>query len=1134
MQPTVTPTHDSTDLEHGLIPPPPALNDDAPIDPQRFSETLRESVDAIHPVLTEIRERVALIVQREIELSRRERELQRSPAPDEPGDGHTPHGAEMLRRESELQRREAELAVREELLRAARDHSETPAAPADEPQPRATDVAQRMARIAERNRELLRRVRSATSGADRRSEPDRREQELTQREAALREREQAVAEREQRLLPAPEQPSDANGAGSVELRALLAAERESLAAERARLDHEAADLAQRLAEHESIAEERSRYQAALAELADRESHAISRNHELQARIDALLARERDLVAERDTLHAQMSDDRARRAARVEELAARDAESDFLRAGAEQQLAELERAREQLARQRQELEAQAAHGAAERDSLERRAAALAEQAARLDERARSAERAAAELERTRVRIAAESAVLQQRCAALDEREAELNERSETQSQRDQLFEAQQRALDELAKRLAAREAELEALERELASQREADALQHTEINARRAEVDRLYEQAMAKQQRAKEHAREADALRRQLEQREAELRRQNLQTVLEREQLEEQRSRLISAVRDKESELERRVVAAPRPPVDPGTGRPLALATGLAAAAVFGLAFWLQPTQRYSRAEIAVQSGRAPTEYLVREHAAHLLGGGFLQHLSAPDDRRFWQAALDDGRLAVSPGEDYVQIAVRDDLRPEQVERRLRAGIAGYQSWLETLPATSWLKPADRVWSERRDALVSELDAVRYELDEYSQQLRETPEFDEWSLIQAQLERDRIDLSRAVLDLAAARDTLAARNAIEIGTVAPAESAVDQALAADPIFTEDTKEIDAESRKYRMELALALVTLIEPIKTLRGASRDVGEALREQQELNPPDAIRSVLESLRAELDEYDARLAEFASAWDARRARVEHPSGGEPAIELVASQQAAVDEARAIATASGAFVEKATAALQRFGAENDASTRAVVVAAVLRGSLNAVTQAAGALSAQTANVDPTTNFKLDAADRQIRGLLSRLQGRRAIVLEQLQRTAHDAAVNERTRLINDARTLVADLEVRRDALTDAVVTAVARLRELENENEYARDLHAAHAAASAAGSRLENRICDLEANAPDSTPDQLALLGIRSTPTNQDARFRVAAAAGLAAGLAVWLAGRNVAQRVRRPAPALA
>lgn len=885
------------------------------------------------------------------------------------------------------------------------------------------------------------------------------------------------------------------------------------------LDRRAAQLAQReaaLAQTlEDFAAERAQARqvlaqrhAAEADLADRQRACEGREHELERRIqkarDELVRQRADVAAARQAADAH-SERLAREARELEErTAALKDESDALggrlraleqaearlaadRADQQRRADELESVRRTLADARRRLAAdqeRLAQGAA---ALEARGKTLAEEARRIETLRTEQTRAANELARRQAesdRAAAELADERRRAAvaadSLATRETELLARAnELELERARLRDAQGE--------LAARRAELEA---RLAQVEERDAESAQRALAIEVEADQLaHERAVV------EFAQEELAGLR--EQREAEF--ESL-----RDALRARESRVADA--------ERSAFAAP--------SLWLLRAAGIAAvfaAAAGGLWLRFEPVIHEASARISISTQRASPDAAVREHAAALLSAELAPRwLKDGVARDLWTRARDAGRLRAElvPDPPAIDLVIRADT-PDAAQRAASDLADRYVAHVNAVPRAALLPAIYRDLVERRDATAAELDRLLRQRTEASTLLALCPPAERRDQVSAEVHglRDAHVAVLAELDRQRANLSELQAGAVVRGVVT--DDDLSAALASDEMHRADSAEHVAEARLLRAELAAGLVPLSDRLGAWKSALRTFRDAVESQRALAPPANIAALLEGCLMPVHQHLAATDECLARWATLRGRVAAADIERDSEALLALQTDAGEAAEAFADRGAETVAAVAAQLDNLRGGADGGTRERVVAAALQTELERLTRALNELRRAASAATLSGNFQLDARDRRVRGLRARLQQRRDVVREELQRRADAQAALRRESLLADTRAEVARLEQEREALASRQLDALDALRSLEQAVLERRHLEAEIqrddrdiASLSAQRSLLDAQLADAERGGPQ--PDRASLVSLTSSQVS--GRFRWRNAAAVAAG----------------------
>lgn len=823
-----------------------------------------------------------------------------------------------------------------------------------------------------------------------------------------------------------------------------------------------------------------------------------------------------------------------------------------------------------------------HVQSARDDIRRRQAELNERAAELE--AQAARLAAAErdlqaraAESERQPAAARTLEMESRRRALAARERELDRHWQTShehrrqlAQQAEELEAQQRALlqeqgafQERVQRLQRREQRCAektvALEAELHSLAEREA----ELTRREAAVDEVCRQAEETEHRAKQYHEEALSLREQTEARDSESRQAALALVVERQRLDgekvalesagagldglgDQREREIEQAHAKLAEqaehlrqVERSLATGPRvftPHWWARSGVLAGLAGSLAAIAWLGL----HPPPHRAKAEIRVTTDRvfAPgvpagmpragaagsaSAGVLYEHCMRLLDPDLLADAVVGDElAEAWRAGCANSRVRVTAGEgEMVLLLSVTDADADTARRLVRTACEAYTQRVNAVPAMAALPPYYQELADWRAELQAALETAggRRRADQAA--LAELPGPQERERALTDAKQTDADLAQVVASLGEQQARVAALLSAEIplGSVDPAD--LEAALAEDAVYQEDRAEFHTVATRYRTELGVSMVLLMDPLPDLQKVLAEFAAALTEQRGLNPPAEVSAVLEACGADLAQWQKRLAEFTRQWRLWLETLQGMDVEKDIVALVERQNVAANAARRLSEDARKLVDELAARIKKLDADSAGSTREVVVAAVLRGEQAALKAAVEALVAPAAKTALNENLDLDAHDRKLRGLRTRLSRRRELVNEQLQLAADRLAREKHAARVEAARAQLRDLEQRRDELVTRLMTTLGTIRALD-ETARRRDeaaarlrLEDAEISRLRAWSRhLEQKLADARRHGPK--PDRVQIGELVTEPVEQ-ARYRGAAAAAGVALAAAWL-----------------
>lgn len=1117
-----SPPEDTPDHQSESRSPPAAAegpSNPVPADAAHASATspastvpLPEGAGPVGPLVEDIKERLADLSGRESELRHREDEVAQQQrlleghAREGPAEDLEAQAAELKEQRRQLDEQRAAI---EETLRTL---AEREAADARRHAELRRRLAEKLDLIRRRKSEFIEKVRLAQAELKRRKLALARDrQKLDQQAGALDQRRVALERR----------------VADLETRAReVDARTEALQPRLEELERAAAALDER---RRSLAEQEAEAAARARDLDEKEA-------KLQRRGDALEARARELEQRAEASEAQRAElDSRRREIEPRESELRDRD-DELRVRAQQ-----------LDGREQELDARAAQ-------FESEAAALRSHAAEVEQSQAELRVRAAELDADRMRLDELARSLERRKAQLGTREVELAENQRLVSgfqdalarQREEL-NVWERALEERQAALAERTGQLDEREKGLnersaAVEARCDEVvqREAEIEKRRASVDKLYQQATETRERAQSQQQEAAALLERAEAREAELRRESLQTEIDRERVQRDCATLVTEQEELarlQAEVERRadrypeaeLPEEPAPAISaaPGIPRATLWRRGLALGGVAGLAaalVWFvveQPRYR-GLAEIRIASQRGSSEQIAGEHADWLMSDAVADYWQGPPPVETWRAVGTAQRVWARPlpASNSVRLAL-ETADAGLAETLLPAAARAYCAYVEDLPLERFRCPRMIEWNERKAALSDELSRRRDRRRELQARLAEVPASLERKKVQEAFDKALDEFKQVVARLREQRAELLALQSQELprGEV-PAE-AYQQGLAEDPLYQEDLKEFRSQASRYQTELVVSMVLLIDPLRELRESVQGLAATMVEQRDLRPPPDVRTLLEQCLAQVSDFDDQLAQFSQAWTRHREAIERLEASEQVVELLKLQQQVVDAVRELTEEARRVLGEVETGVEKLGAAGKAGTRALVVASALHGYLSRSTARVDALAQIAGMTDPSVNFRLDAHDRQVRALRARLGDRRQRVREMLQAEADRTAGAKHAEQERQLRERLGEAEQQRQTLMDAFVTNLERLRALDEQHQELRELSVELEAEEAAVTRLEARLAEQETERPESLRDRVELARADHEQIAGADRLRNAGVAGAvtfaAAGLLLLL-----------------
>ncbi|MGE0479767.1 MAG: hypothetical protein AB7Q17_04775 [Phycisphaerae bacterium] len=966
-----------------------------------------------------------------------------------------------------------------------------------------------------------------------------REVTVQRREAALHERLSEIERRARVAVEADFEPFRTR----IEARSTeLDAQSVEIAARRARLEALESQVSEREAEIERRQREMDESAERLRQAAESARRArVTDEQQAAARLAALVQREKEL-------------DRRVQLARDEIVRKRTQVDD--------ELATLQVRQAELDARRAEVEARSAEWDARFAELDSRAATL-------DGQQREIAAARRRLEEHQEQLRQSLGGVEQQRTALNERQHELERHWQTtRDQRAKLirqieeFHAQQRKHQQAEHEQAERRRQLDAREAQLrersdALEAEARRLEtaERELREQHAAVERLAAQAAEYEQDLHRQRDEVQAFRDQVESRDVETRQAALTIELERQNLVRDQSLLETAraevalagertereLSDSREALRRRAVEIERAQRT-WTASPtrwwlraglLATAAG-AAVALFAYSRvtplrQLAATLRFDTA--ASERGPEQARRVTAQHSAELLAPANAAALfDDPAAAAAWSADVSAGRVQAAVGDPPTDLVLRVRAASDDAsaEARLRRAADGYVARVNAIEAADELPGVFVGLARRRDALETQIAAAERRKAELEA---------EKALLPDDSQRAPLELECAGLraELAALGDQLggAQRELSELLAGSAPRGVIDAAvyeaaLAGDPVYSEDQKEFRATAKQYQTELAVAMVLLVDPLKALRESLANFGAVLAEQQRLQPPPAVAASLEELTTRSATLDTQLAELAGRWDTLRLAVERPLGESPGanleddvLRLVERQAAATDAARTAVSASAAFLEVMKTQLELLSGGEGAGTREVVVGALLRSEQTHLRDRSAAVADAAGQVDAAQNVQVDGHERRLRGLRMRMQQRRDLVREAVQREADRQARGDYDGALARLREQVSSHQARRDEIVAGLTDRLDTLRELDGvaaQHERAAGsialLDASIASLREQATQLDEALAEARRSGP--RPDRATLVAVHGEFVSGQERVRDAVLAGFAAFATAW------------------
>ena len=839
-------------------------------------------------------------------------------------------------------------------------------------------------------------------------------------------------------------------------------------------------------------------------------------YRIRAARDQIAGERAELTQQAESIRAQLAELEARRQAldAVGDEHAQDAaEAQARAAQLERRQAEIEQAREGLARAKQDVEQQ-------RRKLDKKRSALDQQARELREQQHQLVREQEEIDARRQTLQQERADLQERTQRLDNRERQQHKQATT-------LDATAADLRELERDLNALQESIDPLRRQALEAEEEARRQRAEAEEearrQRDEAAAIREQLEARDAESRQTALRLEVERQELEREQALLTRTRDELAQSRERAEQESERVRAKIRERVRQLklaEQSLLAAPAR----WWLRSSVLAVLTAIPTFVGWLAWDTPRYR-SSATLLLDSQRGPATAVAAEHVARILSPGRMEStLRDPELAESWTVALADRRISVTPAEDRPALELAVTAPDSAVARHLaQAAAEGYRDQVNSAPAEP--RPASFVADliERRASVEGELADWHAHRQTSADALKDLADQPQRHNCQAEVQQLQADYVRVTQSLEAERQERESLHAQDAPRGNVTADVYEHALAADAVYQEDLKELEAEARKYRTELAIAMVLLVDPLAELRKAAQSLATTLTEQKELKPPPTVVAVLETCGTQAETFDEESAEFAQAWERRRQALERWEMEDGVVGLVRQQEAVADAARQFLERARALVSGLGTHVEGLAGEGSSGTREIVVAAVLRADLGRLSQRLATLTEATAATDVTVNFRLDAHDRQLRGIRTRLQDRREAICRQVDEQADRQARSRHAERLAELANTVGELEQQREDLLLGLAGKLEELRSLDEQLLERQGVEADVRQADAAIERLATQLTRLDATLEQARrggprPDRIQQdLPIHEEQTAGVHRYRNAGLAAAGVFATAWL-----------------
>ena len=632
-----------------------------------------------------------------------------------------------------------------------------------------------------------------------------------------------------------------------------------------------------------------------------------------------------------------------------------------------------------------------------------------------------------------------------------------------------------------------------------------------IAQRRAAVDQLYLQATQLREQVQQQVRGNNELKQRLAAREAQLRQQSLALELEREQLaagreELQRERRAPATRPLHSDA-----AASRPGSAPRrSGAALAL---LGFTLAPGLAWWVAsaPSQQ-AAISIKISSERDELPHVLDEYAAILTRAApDLKNTLDPVDAAAWDDAWREGRARFSPAD-----GVRIELTTPAADTSTRVCAAVAEAavrLLRSIAPDALRSPARDAWRAQRNSIDASIRRMRGDLETTRARIAALPQSATWEDARDAFRESRAKLNAAEARVSDARRALLAAQARDPQLDEVSQAELRDALAGDSAFQQDLREIAVVMRDYRAALSTALESVTTRLGSFQDAVHDFTKTLAEQRELAPPRAARAVIEAAFESVERIAERFAPTDAGLRDTRARLDSLNSREQVDNLLDAQRQSADAAGAFTAAARDALDKIAAQIAGLTDKTDVQTRYIVIAGELSAAHSAVLEQLSRLERDAAHLSRSGNVRLDASDRQLRGIRARLDERQQLIRRNMKQEALAAAQGEHERTLGALREENTDAQASRDERLATMMEKLNTLRAIETSQVELREQTAAMRAYETSIARATEQLARLEQERPHPAPDRFNTTPVQSRHVGGEHRARGALLASLICGV---------------------
>jgi pSer/pThr/pTyr-binding forkhead associated (FHA) protein len=797
----------------------------------------------------------------------------------------------------------------------------------------------------------------------------------------------------------------------------LAARGEELESQRQALSAQREQLALEQAE---FGKQRSRFQTQREELDAAHEREVQ---DLADRSERLAVAEQETAAARNAVQAE-SQSLAELRTELEQ-----AREDLARQQEEWQLTQSRQQsrRQELDQQREQLDQQAAQIEAQLQDLRQREQALEAQGQQLQQQQVKLKQLTESLEKRQQAISALEAELEQQRQFLDERRGQWSEQEKALGDRQTALETRHAELQRQAEQLGARRALMDQREAAVTQAEEELRSRRSELAEARSAVEGLRAELAAAQGQLTEQAKQLDTRRDHEErnrpckdeQRLAE-QRQVLETELRRQQVELEQARARLAA-DQDA-LIRQQAAARRAggPTGVRPRWPLILTASLVLCVAAGwLTYYSWPKRYLATDTLKIQTIAFPPGPVLHGHLAGVLDGERIESVAQrlgvrrEDLSLIGQVDADAGaiRLSVQASSGWVASAAGREL---------------LQSYAQQVNDQAVMVTPSRqaeLLEEQRQGLVLRRGELKNQIEQLTAGQTDSSALEHVRRLEEaaeQFQQTQQDLVARQTEIEARLQTLRGQTSEVRGTLDRAQ--LEKAYSASRELQQDLDQWRMQRRTFREELITALQSAMPRLEAIEQAVDKLQQVIAEQRNAQLPADVAPVLDAMTQAQAELNEVYSPFAGKWRDVLAAAQDVTDKPDEQDLLGRQTEGEGLLRQYLDDSQPMLTALQQQVQSLSAPGENAAQRTVAQNALSGQVSALVAAQAEFASAGARVALTSNFRLEAAAKTIRGLARRIAEQKSQIESALQADAdrqadeqHDALICQTETELTDAR-----------------------------------------------------------------------------------------------------------------------